>query len=221
MSRLEEERRRAAEKALSMLKAGMTVGLGTGSTVAYLIEKIPSLDFVDTLTFLPTSVDSEKKARSKGLKTGSINDHLRADIAIDGADEIDPSLDLVKGGGGALFREKVIASASEVFVVIADSSKLVDRFSLLPVEVLPFSWRFTLHKLSELNIRSELRLSGPNPYITDNSNYILDLDISRVKDQKALEMELKSIPGVIETGLFIGFADVVLVGETVITSALR
>ncbi len=211
----EEEKKSAAKKAASLLKEGMVVGLGTGSTVDYFIGEASSLGISDTLIFLPTSLDSESKARARGLKIESINDHLRADIDIDGADEIDPHLDLVKGGGGALLREKIIASASKKFVVIADSSKLVERFSLLPVEVLPFSWKFTFEKLKRQGISSKLRLSGSSPFITDNSNYILDLDIREIKDQKALERNVRSIPGVIETGLFIELADMAIIGEEV------
>jgi len=212
---IEEEKKKAAKKASFLLKEGMVVGLGTGSTVAYFIDVASSLDFSDTLTFLPTSCDSERKANTRGLKTGSINDYLRADIAIDGADEIDPYLDLVKGGGGALTREKIIATASEKFVVIADGSKLVERFSMLPIEVLPFSWRFTQEKLRKQDIQSKIRLSNSSPFVTDNSNYILDLDITKIEDQKALESRLRSIPGVVETGLFIGLTDMAIICEEV------
>lgn len=212
---IEEEKRKAAKKATSLLEKGMVVGLGTGSTVAHFIDEVSSLEIADTLTFLPTSRDSERRAQAKDLKTGDINHYLKATIGIDGADEIDPHLDLVKGGGGALFREKVVASASERFVVIADTSKLVKRFSRLPVEVLPFSWKLTLGALEKMRLPGELRFSNSSPFITDNSNYIIDLDIGGIEDQKALEGSLHSIPGVIETGLFIGMADVVIIGEEV------
>lgn len=199
----------AAARALELVESGMVLGLGTGSTVRYFISGLAQL--VSTglrISVLATSEASAQLARAAGIPVLSDLDQ-RLDLAIDGADEIDPGLNLIKGRGGAMFREKMVAQCSERFVVIADDSKLVSRLGqgALPVEVLPFLWRRTADRLGALGASWELRGGPEHPYRTDNDNLVLDLRFpTGISDARELEREINNIVGVIENGLFVAMA---------------
>ncbi len=206
----------AGEKAAEYVKDGMVVGLGTGSTVYYTIVKIGELvkDGLE-VTGIPTSVQTERLARELGIRLSTLDEHPEIDLTIDGADEIDPDLNLIKGGGGALLREKIVASASRTEIIVADESKPVrslgERFRL-PVEVVPFSYPVVLKKLYSMGLDPELRNKDSDVYVTDNGNYILDCHTGRIESPEKLEMELNLIPGVVENGLFINLADIAIIG---------
>ena len=200
-------KRRAAIEAVKLVRDGMVVGLGTGSTAKYAIEELGKMvrNGMEIIG-IATSVESEKIARKEGIKIEDINEYEEIDITIDGADEIDDNLALIKGGGGALLREKIVASSSREEIIIADERKLVKKFSFpLPVEVAKFGWKRTADKLSSLNLKPELR----HGFITDNGNYVLDCKYENIDYE--MEKEINSIPGVVENGLFIGLADMAII----------
>jgi ribose 5-phosphate isomerase A len=182
----------------------MLVGLGSGSTAHHFIAGLAGRD----ITCIASSLDSAEQARAFGL---TVLDELDrpCDLTVDGADEIDPELGLIKGRGGALFREKLLAINSERFVVVADESKLVSRLGVgpLPVEILPFLWRRTARHFTERGIAWELRGGEEAPYLTDNGNLVIDLTLQGgIEHPLQLAGEIKLIPGVCEHGLFIGIA---------------
>jgi ribose 5-phosphate isomerase A len=197
-------KRLAAEAALELVRPGMLLGLGTGSTARYFIAGLKGRD----VTCIASSQASAEQARTLGLRVVEELDHP-CDLAVDGADEIDPDLGLIKGRGGALFREKLLAINSERFVVVADESKLVSRLGVgvLPVEILPFLWRQTARHFSERGIAWQLRGGEGDPFVTDNGNLVLDLTLQGgIEHPLQLGGEIKLIPGVCEHGLFIGIA---------------
>jgi ribose 5-phosphate isomerase A len=187
----------------------MVLGLGTGSTARLFIAGLAGRD----VTCIASSVASAEQARGLGLR---VIDELErpCDLAVDGADEIDPELGLIKGRGGALFREKLIAVNAERFVVVADESKLVKRLGVgvLPVEVLPFLWRRTAARFGDRGIAWQLRGGEANPFVTDNGNLVLDLTIQGgIEDAFQLATDIKLTPGVCEHGLFLGLAAAAIV----------
>ncbi|MFY4774418.1 ribose-5-phosphate isomerase RpiA [Metabacillus sp. RGM 3146] len=201
------------EKAADLVKEGMTVGLGTGSTVFYTIQKLGRL-VAEGLNIkgIPTSLATERLAQECGIPLIGFEEMEFLDLAIDGADEADPHMHLIKGGGGALLREKIIAKASKEFVVVADPNKMVrtlGSFSL-PVEVVVFGYEMTGRHIQKLGCTLELRKTAGNPLITDNGNYIFDCQFSEIGDPETLERELNMIPGVVENGLFVNMADVII-----------
>jgi ribose 5-phosphate isomerase A len=197
-------KRLAAEAALDLVRPGMLLGLGTGSTARHFIAGLAGRD----ITCIASSRASADQARALGLRV--VDDLDRpCDLAVDGADEIDPELGLIKGRGGALFREKLLAINSERFVVVADESKLVSRLGVgvLPVEILPFLWRQTARHFAERGIAWQLRGGEGAPYVTDNGNLVLDLTLQGgIENPLQLAGEIKLIPGVCEHGLFLGIA---------------
>jgi ribose 5-phosphate isomerase A len=165
---------------------------------------------------IPTSIATEELARKLGIPLTTLDQHPEIDITIDGADEIDPKLNLIKGGGGALLREKVVASVTKKMVVVADSSKVVRALGKfpLPVEIIPFARPVVERKLASLGATSTLRLKPDGqPYLTDNGNHILDASFGKIADPPAVARSLSETPGVVEHGLFIGFAKVALIGQ--------
>jgi len=207
----------AGEKAAEWVKDGMIVGLGTGSTARWAIAKIGEL-VADGIKIqaVPTSVQSATQAKDLGIPLVELNAVDRIDVTIDGADEIDPQFDMIKGGGGALLREKLVAAASDVEVIVADPSKTVEvlgRKFLLPVEVVPFGWRRVERRLRELGGVPALRQTDGKPYETDNGNVILDAKFEEIADPASLEQALNMIPGVVENGLFVELAHVLIVGH--------
>ena len=212
----DEDKRLAAEAAADMVQDGMTVGLGTGSTANFAIKKLGQrIKEGLTIRGLPTSKASETLAREVGIPIVDFSDVTRLDLTIDGADEMDAALNLVKGGGGALFREKIVAAASDMLVIFADGSKQVDTLGAfpLPVEVNPFGWQVVVEKITALGAKVALRGGPSSPFISDNHGYILDCAFGTIPDPPDLEKEISSIVGVMETGLFIGLADIALVAS--------
>jgi ribose 5-phosphate isomerase A len=212
---------RVALEAAQMVRAGTVVGLGTGSTAAMAIAALGRRVREEGLEIvgIPTSYQSAMIARENGVVIRTLDDVAKIDIAIDGADEVDPKKNLVKGGGGAHTREKVIDSLAELFVVVVDESKLVSHLGQkfpVPVEVLPFAVQPVMKKLDKMGGNPVLRMGvkKSGPVITDQGNMIIDARFHKIKDPKALELELNDIPGVVENGLFVGLAHVVLVGAT-------
>ncbi|MGI8951283.1 MAG: ribose-5-phosphate isomerase RpiA [Chitinophagaceae bacterium] len=206
----------AAEKAVSFIENGMIVGLGTGSTAYFAIEKIGERIKSERLKLsaIATSKRSEEHARALNIPIISFADIDEIDLTIDGADEVDEQLNLIKGGGGALLREKIVAFNSDQLIIVVDESKLVKHLGkfLLPVEIAAFGWEMTLRKLQIVKCKSQLRMKDNDPYITDNNNYIIDCDFKEILFPAILNDEIDSIPGVVENGLFVGMANKVIAG---------
>jgi ribose 5-phosphate isomerase A len=214
LSEQDELKRAAAEKALELVRDGMLIGLGSGTTARYFTEGVGRLVAEGMkVRAVPTSRATAELAAANGIPIvfeliGQI------DLTVDGADEVDQALNLIKGRGGALFREKVVAAASKRFVVVVDESKVVKQLGVgvLPVEILPYLWRSTAARLATLATRLTMRGGEESPYITDNGNVILDLMIDRgIVDAPALATSLKTTIGVVEHGLFIGMTDTCIV----------
>jgi len=219
MSWREDAKRRAASEAVKNLRDGWVIGLGSGSTVAYAIREIGRKVRDGELSILgvPASYKTFLLAVECGVPITSLHEHSRLDLTIDGADQIDEELNLIKGMGGALTREKIIASASDSLIIIADETKLTRSLGIdqpIPVEVMPFALPLVTSRIKMMGGRPELRerMDGSGPYVTDNGNFIVDVDFGIIEDPKSLDAELKRIPGVIETGLFIGMADKAYIG---------
>ncbi|WXG40560.1 MAG: ribose-5-phosphate isomerase RpiA [Candidatus Freyarchaeum deiterrae] len=214
-----ESKKRAAMAAIKHVKDDMVIGVGTGSTVSCFIE-ILSEKVRGGLKVLavPTSYQSAILLSEQGVPLTTLMDHPFLDLVVDGADEIDPDLNLIKGGGAALTQEKIVASATEHLIIIVDSSKLVQRLGetgAVPVEVIPMAWKLVKIKLEERGARVVLRegTGKAGPVVTDNGNFVLDAYFAKISDPGSLEKELKSIPGVVENGLFVGMAEMVYVGS--------
>src|SRR2546430_883206 len=210
---VEAQKQAAAERALELVRPGSIVGLGTGSTARYFIEglarKVRSGLKVQAVV---TSLETRAQAEAGGIPIAERTDGW-LDLAVDGADEIDPALNCVKGRGGALLREKIVAHASRRFVLIADEGKLVGRLGrgAVPVEVLPFLWEATRRSIESLGGQPELRMAAGQPFTSDNGNLILDTTFGTV--DAALSAALHGIPGVLEHGLFFGMARAAIVGS--------
>ncbi|GAA0169761.1 isomerase [Lithospermum erythrorhizon] len=217
----------AADKAVEYVKSGMKLGLGTGSTAAFVVSKLGELLKSGELTDIvgvPTSKRTYEQALALSIPLATLDDVPSLDLAIDGADEVDPNLDLVKGRGGALLREKMVEAASDKFVVVVDDSKLVSGLGgsglAMPVEVVQFCWKYNLVRLQELfkeeGCDAKLRLDGGKPYVTDNMNYIVDLYFKTpIKDSKAAGLEISAFEGVVEHGLFLDMTTAVIIaGKT-------
>jgi len=214
----EEMKRIAAEKAVDLIENDMIVGLGTGSTVKYALKKIGTrVSEGLKIKGIPTSNETKKLALKYNIPLTTLDEHPEIDITIDGADEIDSDLNLIKGGGGALTREKIIAFHSKKLVIIVDDSKVVKSLGIdfaLPVEIVKFGWEATKKTLETFECICSLRKIFEDPFITDNGNYIIDCEFDRIPDPEDLEQKLNMIPGVVENGLFIGLAHKAIVGGT-------
>jgi len=212
----EDLKREAAEAALGYVKSGMVLGLGTGSTARLFLNGVARLvaDGMD-LKGVPTSLATAEAAKDLGVPLTSLEERPSVDLAVDGADEVDPKLDLIKGLGGALFREKIVAAAAQQFVVIVDESKLVSRLGVkapVPVEVHPFGWRFAAKSLESLGASVDLRRASGEAFRTDNGNHILDARFRSLASVEKLAGQIDAIPGVVGHGLFLKMAGLVLVG---------
>lgn len=213
----------AAKRSVDFVEDGMRVGLGTGSTAAWMVRCLGELVREDGLKIrgVPTSTRTAELAREVGIEVISLDEARWIDVTIDGADEFDGNLNLIKGGGGALLQEKIVATASDQMVVITDAGKEVEKLGAfpLPVEVIPFGWQTTKSLIEELLISMDvlgrdasLRMNGSRPFVTDEGNYILDLHLGRIGDAHQMAMVLNQMPGVVENGLFIDICDIVVVG---------
>lgn len=209
----EADKRSAAEAAALEVRDGMLVGLGTGSTAAHAIRAIAASG--RRVEAVATSEASAALARSLGLTVRDFADVAAVDLTIDGADEIDDACRAIKGAGGAMLREKVVASASRRMVVVADGSKRVAAIgkAKLPVEVLPFAIRFVAEVLGAMNGRPALRMAGGAPFMTDNGAHVIDCRFATMPDPAALGLELSAIPGVLGHGLFLTEVDAAYIAE--------
>lgn len=216
-------KRRAAQEAAKHLERGMVLGLGTGSTAAHFVDLVGARVAQGwDLKGVPTSEETRRHAEQLGIEIIEPDETTTIDLAVDGADEADPSLNLIKGGGAALLREKIIAHAAKKFIVIADKSKRVTALGAfpLPVEISPYSWALTVTALrrslsangfEDASLR--LRAHDGAPVKTDGANLIIDCKLQRIEDPAALERALTAIPGVLECGLFCAMADMVIYGD--------
>ena len=228
----DDKKKNAAIKALEFVEDGMTLGLGTGSTAEHFV--IALADLVKQGHRFICAATSERTAdlaQSLGIEVRDIDDVGRIHMTVDGADEVDPNLQLIKGGGGALLREKIVAAASDRMIVIVDDGKMVDPLGAfpLPVEVVPFGWKTTAAKLADLLMKHgcasqsfQLRESqGIGPFVTDGGHYIVDCGCQRIPDPAALAEAISCLPGVVDHGLFIDLATTVIVGRDSDTQILK
>jgi ribose 5-phosphate isomerase A len=213
----------AAKRAAQYVEDGMRVGLGTGSTAAWLVRCLGEMVRDDGLKIkgVPTSTRTAELARGVGIEVISLDEATWLDLTIDGADEFDGDLNLIKGGGGALLQEKIVATASDQMVVLAALGKEVESLGAfpLPIEVIPFGWQTTqalveetLISMDVLGRTSTLRMNGQVPFITDEGNHILDLHLNRIGNARQLALVINQMPGVVENGLFIDICDAVVIG---------
>ncbi len=225
LSPIETAKYVAAKRAGEMVEDGMKVGLGTGSTAAWLVKCLGQRvrDEGLRITGVPTSTRTGELAREVGINVVSLEEARWLDLTIDGADEFDPELTLIKGGGGAHLQEKIVATASDRMVVIADTSKRVAKLGAfpLPLEVIPFGWQATKALVEEMLIsmgapshKTMLRMNGDEPFVTDEGNRILDLHLGEIDNPRNLSMVMNQIPGVVENGLFIDICDAVVIGHS-------
>ena len=212
---LDQEKQAAARIAAELVEPGNIVGLGSGSTATYAIRFLGErVRHGLKIVGIPTSQKTKQLAEQLGIPLATLDQHPQIDIDIDGADEIDPQLNLIKGGGGALLREKIVASASRRFIVVGDSSKQVAHLGKfpLPVEVIPFAQSLISKRIAGLGAQVSLR-GAANPYVTDEGHHILDCTFGEIADPRELAEKLRAIPGVVEHGLFIGMAEVAVIGK--------
>ncbi|WP_409298872.1 ribose-5-phosphate isomerase RpiA [Peribacillus sp. SCS-26] len=206
-----ESKRLAGEEAAGYVENNMIVGLGTGSTIYYTLLKLADLIRNHGLNIrgIPTSKETEKLARELGIPLLAFKEAESIDLAIDGTDASDQHLNMIKGGGGALLREKIVARAAKRFIVAADRSKLVRNLASvkLPVEVIPFGMEMTEKHLKALGCATEVRMKGASSFVTDNGNHIIDCSFNEINDPGELEKEINLIPGAVENGLFVGMAE--------------
>lgn len=224
LSPIERAKFVAAKRAVDFVQDGMKLGLGTGSTAAWMVRCLAERVRKEGLRVqgVPTSTRTAELAHELGLTIVSLDEAKWLDLTIDGADEVDRDLNLIKGGGAALLQEKIVATASDRMVVIADAAKDVTQLGAfpLPVEVIPFGWQTTKSLIEELLTGMDvlgrdvtLRMNGDRPLLTDEANYIVDLHLKRIGNPRQLALVLNQIPGVVESGLFIDICDVVVIGH--------
>jgi ribose 5-phosphate isomerase A len=219
MADRDELKRAAAERAVDFVEDGTVLGLGTGSTAAFFVEALARRVAAGlTVIAIPTSERTAAQARRLGIPLTGFAEHRQIDLAVDGADEVQRvSLDLIKGRGGALLREKIVAAASRRFIVVVDRDKLVDRLGTagpLPVEVVQFGWEVTAGALERLGARPELRRAGSGePFVTDGGNFILDCLFGAIDNPAETERRINAIVGVVENGLFVGRSSAVIVAS--------
>lgn len=213
-------KQQVGKAAADLVKSGSIVGLGTGSTTAYAIEflgKRLQAGELSDIKGIPTSFQASVLAKEYGIPLATLDEVDRIDIAIDGADEVDPDKNLIKGGGAAHTREKIVDALAEQFVVVVDASKIVDRLGstfLLPVEVLPMAMTPVMRAIEKLGGKPTLRMGvkKAGPVVTDEGNLVVDVKFETLDNPAEMEKTLNNIPGVLENGLFVGVADVVLIG---------
>ncbi|KAK9223109.1 hypothetical protein WN944_011551 [Citrus x changshan-huyou] len=221
----DELKKIAAYKAVEFVESGMVLGLGTGSTAKHAVDRIGELLRQGKLTNIvgiPTSKKTHEQAVSLGIPLSDLNSYPVVDLAIDGADEVDPFMNLVKGRGGSLLREKMVEGACKKFVVIVDESKLVPHLGgsglAMPVEVVPYCWKFTAKRLQDLfedcGCVAKLRTTGDQPFVTDNGNYVIDLYLKKdIGDLKVASDNILRLAGVVEHGMFLDMATTVIVAS--------
>ena len=214
----EQLKRAGAEKAVALIEEGMILGLGTGSTARHVLQVIAERrerGELKKIVGVPTSRATHDHARELGIPIGTLDDHPHLDLAIDGADEVDPDLNLIKGLGGALLWEKIVANAAERLVIVVDETKVVEMLcerAPVPIEVVKFAWSTHIGFLHDLGGKATRRETNGEPFVTDSGNYIIDCAFEDgLSDAWQLEMELQQRPGVVESGLFLDMAESVVV----------
>ena len=210
-----DAKRNAAERAVDYIHDGMIVGLGTGSTAYWAIQKLGSrVQEGLNIKAIATSIQSEELAKKLGIPIITFSEINEIDITIDGADEVDLNLHMIKGGGGALLREKIVAAASKQFIVVVDESKLVNCLGTfpLPIEIVKFGFEATIKKLQLLECEPRLRKIENKVYVTDNDNYIVDCHFNRIEKPEELHNRLNLLPGIVDNGLFVNMTRKVIVG---------
>jgi len=210
------EKKLAAEKSIEFIKEEMILGLGTGSTVFFLVNKLAELVKQGlNITCVSTSNQTSDLAKSLGIRILSLNDVDQIDLTIDGADEVDKNINGIKGGGGALLFEKIVAAASQKVIWIVDSSKYVSKLGKfpLPVEVIPIGLKHIVKRFKDCGYNPIVRQNREKIYVTDSGNNVIDLHLNEIEDSLKLEQEIKLIPGVVEVGLFNNIANMVIVGK--------
>lgn len=219
MSWVEEAKRAAIAKALEEVRDVHVVGIGSGTTLELLVPELAELTRKKglELKLVPTSRQIERAIAEAGLTSVSPNDVSQIDLALDGADQVElQTLDLIKGGGAALTREKIVDSAAKKLIVVVDERKLTPTLGsgqVVPVEVIPFAHKLVMRQLANLGGKPELRcVRGSDPVMTDNANFVIDVDFGPIEDAHVLDDQLKSVPGLVETGLFLDLTDRVYVG---------
>lgn len=215
LSPIESQKDAAAARAVALVEDGMLVGLGTGSTAAFAVKRLGAQVRAGLrIRGVPTSEVTRRLATAEGIPLATLDEVDHLDIAIDGADEADSRLRLIKGGGGALLREKVIARLARRFVVIADASKLVDVIGAfpLPVEVVPFAKGAVAREVASLGCEPVVRTGKGGPFVTDNGNWVLDCRFGRIPDPERVASALDAIPGIADHGLFLGMAERLFIG---------
>ena len=224
LSAADTAKRAAARRAVDFVQDGMRLGLGTGSTAAFMVKRLGERVRGEGLRVMgvPTSSRTAAMARDEGINVVTLDEAKWLDLTIDGADEFDPELNLIKGGGGAHLQEKIVATASDRMIVISDAAKRVGRLGAfpLPVEVICFGWQTTRVLLEELiaalgmpGREMTLRMNGDKPFVSDEGNFILDLHLGAIANSRQLAMVINQVPGVVENGLFIDICDLVIIGH--------
>lgn len=217
MLSIEEIKQKVAAEAVNFIGQDMVIGIGSGSTVFYFIEELGKrVKNGLKCKGIPTSMQTLSLVTQQGIDMTSLNDLPVIDLVIDGADEIDPQLKLIKGGGAALLQEKMVANAAKEVIIIADNSKIVSQLGKfpLPVEVIPYAWKLVQQQIQkQYHVRSQIRMKNEKPLVTDHGHYILDCYFEKITDASMLNIELHLIPGVMETGLFINLCHKALIGH--------
>lgn len=228
MNRINELKQRAAYRAVSYIKSGMVVGLGTGSTTRFALERMGDLirsGELENIVGIPSSLQTAEISENVGIPLTDFARHPVIDVTIDGADEVDPALHLIKGGGGALLREKVIAQASRENIIIVDEKKLSEQLGVqwaVPIEVIPFATDAVSHFLEQQGAEPVLRKKeNGETYLTDQKNVIIDSNFGPIADPEKLSVELNAFAGIVEHGLFVGLATMVVVAGSEGVSELR
>jgi len=220
------EKQRAAEAATEYIKNGMIIGLGTGSTAEFAVKKIGKMVSQGlSIRGIPTSDFTKNLAEKEGIPLIDFSETMQIDLTIDGADEIDENLNMIKGGGAALLREKIVAFASKEEIIVVSSQKFVKKLGKfpLPVEVIQFGWEVTFNHLERLGGNPDLRLHQGQPLVTDQGNFIIDCKFGQISDVIKLEQKLNLIPGVVENGLFIGLCSrmILVKGDKIIVKEMK
>nr|WP_317853502.1 ribose-5-phosphate isomerase RpiA [Neobacillus sp. Marseille-Q6967] len=211
----DERKKESGEKAAEFIQNGMVIGLGSGSTVYWMLKKLGELVKQGLeIKGIPTSIRTEGWAKEFNIPLTDFSQVQNLDLAIDGADEVDPNFNLIKGGGGSLLREKLVDAQAKQLIIIVDESKMVKELGKfpLPVEVVPFGWEVTAQRIAKLGGTPNLRKGDGKVFISNNGNYILDCEFHYISNPEELHNQLKLLLGLVETGLFIGMTDTVIIG---------
>jgi len=217
---IQDLKQQAAEHAVKLIESGMIVGLGTGSTAILAVQRLAQLleqGQLQNIVGVPTSIGIEQEAQRLGIPLATLAEHPTIDLTIDGADEVDPLLDVIKGGGGALLREKIVAQATRRQVIIVDETKLSPELGTqwaIPIEVISFGWESQYHFLEELGAEVTQRMNGDVPFLTDHKNYILDANFGPISDPYELARQLNGRVGIVEHGLFLSMVTDVIVASS-------